>query len=277
MSPGRAGAPSGVEEEAVHFGSGGERLFGILSHPAAEPRGVAVVFLQGAGYVPSFNHNRLWVTLSRRLGTEGFHAFRFDYRGVGESTGTAARVRLDRPVPDDLLAAVGCVRRVGVERFVLVGSCFGALTALAASATPGVVSEVLLAPPVLLPRRDRGRRAAPRLRPRSTPGSSRACATPSAGCRCCCCTVGTIPTTPTSARPVRSTRCSAPARAFAWRWSRGRSGDSPRWRRSVPSPSWSAAGYRLARPALGPDAGGRRSLPGEGGRGRHGVRIVNVG
>jgi len=163
-----------VEEEAVHFGSGGERLFGILSHPAAEPRGVAVVFLQGAGYVPSFNHNRLWVTLSRRLGTEGFHAFRFDYRGVGESTGTAARVRLDRPVPDDLLAAVGCVRRVGVERFVLVGSCFGALTALAASATPGVVSEVLLAPPVLLPparpRAARGATAAAAVNPRLLEG-----------------------------------------------------------------------------------------------------------
>jgi dienelactone hydrolase len=149
VSAGHSGVPEPAEE-AVLFACGEERLFGILTHPPGEPRGVAVVFLQGAGYVPSFNHNRLWVTLSQRIARDGFHAFRFDYRGVGESTGTVARVELDRPVLDDLLAALDCVRRGGVERFVLVGSCAGALTALAASAVPGVESEVLLAPPVLL-------------------------------------------------------------------------------------------------------------------------------
>ena len=149
MRGAEAGGAFAQVEEAVRFSSGGERLVGIMTRPSGPPRGSAVVFLQGAGYVPSFNHNRFWVTLSRRVAAEGFHAFRFDARGVGESTGTVARTALDRPASDDLLAALDHLRLHGVDRFVLVGSCIGALVALAAAAAPGVERVALLAPPVL--------------------------------------------------------------------------------------------------------------------------------
>jgi dienelactone hydrolase len=72
----------------------------------------------------------VFVRLSREAAELGYHAFRFDYHGMGESEGTVSTLRLDRPFTDDLLAAVDATRRHGAERVVLIGDCFGARTAL---------------------------------------------------------------------------------------------------------------------------------------------------
>jgi len=94
---------------------------------------------------------------------------RFDYHGVGDSSGTVGEFRLDRPFVGDLEAAVECLGSFGVERLVLVGDCFGARIALASiDRVPSVHALVL----VSLPLRDyaRGESSAARMAERESVG-----------------------------------------------------------------------------------------------------------
>ncbi len=134
------------EEIPVFFPAGGETLFGILTRPAAQPKGVGVILLAVRA---TFHRNRVAVLLARRLAGLGFHVLRFDYHGLADSTGTAT-FHLDQPFVDDVEGAVRRMREEGVEEFVLVGQCFGARTALAAAARlDGMAGAVLVALPVL--------------------------------------------------------------------------------------------------------------------------------
>jgi pimeloyl-ACP methyl ester carboxylesterase len=120
-----------ANETPVFFPAGDQTLFGVLTRPTSEPNGRVVVFLAGGGH--TFLHRRVAVRLSRRVAEMGFHGFRFDYHGVGDSSGEVTGYRLDRPFVDDLMGAVRWLRAQGFNDFIVVGSCFGARTALAAA------------------------------------------------------------------------------------------------------------------------------------------------
>jgi pimeloyl-ACP methyl ester carboxylesterase len=138
-----------LDEVPVFFPSRDGTLFGILTEPREERCGVAVVVLSGGGTPLSTSVNRISVRLCRMLAAMGFHALRFDYHGVGESEGTPDRFHLAKPFVGDVGAALASLRSRGIERFVLIGSCFGARTALGAAAiTPDVEGLVLISPPV---------------------------------------------------------------------------------------------------------------------------------
>lgn len=142
-------AATSRQETPVFFRAGGHRLFGVFTRPTADPVGVAVVVLPGAEHNTSTGRNRFTVRLCRRLAVAGYHAMRLDYHGVGESTGTIDRFRLDDPFVQDLDGTVRWIERQGVHRFVLVGWCFGARTSLAyAAEAPGVQGLVLISVPV---------------------------------------------------------------------------------------------------------------------------------
>lgn len=135
-------------EVAVFFPAGDEVLFGIITEPTTGAKGIGVVLLQGSSYHNVSSHrNRLAVRLAGRLAAQGFHAFRFDYHGVGDSTGVAGEFRLANPFLEDLQGAVGCLAARGISRYVFVGHCFGARTALAlagdVSGTVGVALGAL--------------------------------------------------------------------------------------------------------------------------------------
>jgi dienelactone hydrolase len=140
---------SGYQEQPTFFRAGRETLFGLFSTPPRDELSTTVIVLGGGGTTPTaIGRNRFFVTLCRRLALLGYHAFRFDYHGLGESTGTA-EFRLDRPFLKDLEGAVSLVEGRGLLSYVLVGSCFGARTAL--SGGPGLAGlrgVVLLAPPL---------------------------------------------------------------------------------------------------------------------------------
>ena len=123
-------------ETPFYFPVGDETLFGILTEPSGDPSGTVAVLLRGAAQGPSAGRNQASARMCRRFAEEGMHAVRFDYRGVGDSTGTVERFRLDQPFEDDLKGATGWLRDRGMDRFALVGTCFGARTALACAATP---------------------------------------------------------------------------------------------------------------------------------------------
>jgi pimeloyl-ACP methyl ester carboxylesterase len=137
-------------EHPLYFPAGDDELFGIVTR-TVEATGDGVILLTGGGATaPSTNRNRVSVHLARRLAARGFSTLRFDYHGIGESAGMLAGApKVDEPYLIDLGGAASCIREHGVERITLIGSCFGARTALAAG--PGVsdiAGVVLVSPPL---------------------------------------------------------------------------------------------------------------------------------
>jgi alpha/beta superfamily hydrolase len=120
-----------ADETPGWFPVEGQDLFGIITRPVVEPKGVAAVLLSGGAWTPSPGRNRLWVRLARQLAGQGFHGLRLDYHGVGESTGQIGTYLLGEPFVGDVEGLCGWARDQGVDEFVLLGSCFGARTALA--------------------------------------------------------------------------------------------------------------------------------------------------
>jgi pimeloyl-ACP methyl ester carboxylesterase len=136
-------------ELPLFFPAGEDLLFGILTRPTSVANGAAVVIAAGGGTPLSTNVNGLSVRLCRRVAALGFHALRFDYHGLGESSGRLGEFDLTAPFVSDVSAALQCLRDRGVERFVLVGSCYGARAVLAvAPATEGLEAIVLISPPI---------------------------------------------------------------------------------------------------------------------------------
>lgn len=142
-----------VTEELAYFPCDGVDLAGILSVPA-EPNGLAVLLPWGSGAYPSSGRNRVRTYLTRSLASGGFHAFRFDKPGVGESEGEYELPDLSAPQTAEVLAAAEWLRRRGLTRLAIVGNCFGGWSSLmAAPSIIGLEAMVALNSPV---RRDHG-------------------------------------------------------------------------------------------------------------------------
>jgi pimeloyl-ACP methyl ester carboxylesterase len=128
---------------------GSQMLFGILTEPCRTPHGPAVVLLRGGGQGPSSGRNQVSARTCRSLAERGFASVRFDYAGVGESTGEVERFSLARPATNDAIACIQWLRDRGLRRFVLMGGCFGARTALeCVDLVDGLEGLILLALPV---------------------------------------------------------------------------------------------------------------------------------
>jgi dienelactone hydrolase len=94
----------------------------------------------------------MWVEAARRLANQGFAAFRFDYHGTGDSEGVTAFLNPNTPYRDDADAVLSMLRtRFGHERFLVVGSCFDARTALSTFVSNGAAVDgmVFFAAPVM--------------------------------------------------------------------------------------------------------------------------------
>lgn len=144
---GQANATTYVELPTF-FGSNGNALFGIVTLPAGVDAHTGVVIIGGAGTPVTTGRNRILVRMSRELAALGYAALRFDFHGTGESTGSSDRWDLGHPFVDDLAAAVSCLRNHGIVRVVLLGSCYGARSALAGAATLDVEELILFSTPI---------------------------------------------------------------------------------------------------------------------------------
>lgn len=137
-----------ISESPVFFASDRDNLFGIVTRPR-EPSRTGVVLLTGGAWIPAINRNRLWVRLARVLAEDGHNVLRFDYHGVGESTGQLTTYGLDPSFRSGIEAAARTLREQGADRVILLGTCFGARLALAcASRIPGVAGLILMSPPL---------------------------------------------------------------------------------------------------------------------------------
>ena len=121
------------DETPVFIPADGNQIFGILTRPTTRPNGICVVLLLGGVFSLSITRNRMSVKLARRLAARGYHVFRMDFHGVGESTGSFEESRLARPWTQDLMAGITWLRGQGMNQFVLLGHCFGGRTCLAAT------------------------------------------------------------------------------------------------------------------------------------------------
>ena len=149
--------------ENLRFASGAYRLHGELAYPEAErPRGAAVL----AGPHPLLGgnmHNNVVRALGDGLAAQGLLTLRFDYRGVGRSTGPAvdvaehlARFWETSHVPDemdlaqDVQAAVACVRGLAGPGLplALLGYSFGCAL-LPHVRVPGARSALVLIAPTV--------------------------------------------------------------------------------------------------------------------------------
>lgn len=114
-------------ERAVVFPCAGEQLLGIVAAPA-EPARIGVLIVVGGPQYRAGSH-RQFLLLSRALAAAGYPAMRFDYRGMGDSSG---ELRNFEAVDDDITAAIAAFRQQcpQLERIVLWGLCDAATAAL---------------------------------------------------------------------------------------------------------------------------------------------------
>ncbi len=107
--------------EPIVFDCEGEWLVGMV-HPAAEPRPLGVLCVVAGGPQYRAGVGRSMLATGRRLAAEGVPVMRFDYRGMGDSSGA---FRGFQHVGEDLAAAISAFKRAvpGLEQVVLWGGC----------------------------------------------------------------------------------------------------------------------------------------------------------
>ncbi|MGN2390546.1 hydrolase 1, exosortase A system-associated [Pelomicrobium sp. G1] len=133
-----------VEELPFFFSCGGESLLGIIARPS-RPAPVGVLVIVGGPQYRVGSH-RQFLLLSRMLAAHGVPCMRFDYRGMGDSTGPAQG--FEQALPDVGVAIDAFMDRLpGLEQVVLWGLCDAASVAcLYAPSDARVAGLVLLNP-----------------------------------------------------------------------------------------------------------------------------------
>ena len=131
-------------EEALVFRNGEEYLVGVIAVPERPaPRGVLIV---AGGPQYRVGSHRQFTLLARYLAEGGFASLRFDYRGMGDSTGSARSFEQAgddiRVAIDEFMARVSALREV-----VLWGLCDAASAALFYAHSDMRVGGLVLANP----------------------------------------------------------------------------------------------------------------------------------
>lgn len=131
-------------ESVVAFACEGEQLLGIVSRPAA-PTDCGIVIVVGGPQYRVGSH-RQFVLLARFLAREGVTTLRFDYRGMGDSSGD---FRDFIAISSDLRAAVDALQHANpvLKRIVLWGLCDAASAALFYAPTDQRIIGLVLANP----------------------------------------------------------------------------------------------------------------------------------
>ncbi len=146
LKPELAGLPSVAEyrEQPLCFECEGEVLSAVLHHGTDNCKRGLIIVVGGPQY--RVGSHRQFLLLARKLASEGIPVFRFDYRGMGDSSGSLVGFE---GIPKDISAAADCFQRTlpQVEELVIWGLCDAATAA--AFYAPGddrVTGLVLLNP-----------------------------------------------------------------------------------------------------------------------------------
>jgi pimeloyl-ACP methyl ester carboxylesterase len=139
-----------MSEHATLFGAR-QNLAGIVTDPVEDASGVfrrsrAIFF--NAGLIHRVGPSRLYVTLARRLAEAGCGSARFDHAGFGDSAARWDDLPFEQSAALEGREVMDALQGSnGVDRFILIGLCSGAVTAFeTALADPRVVGVVLINP-----------------------------------------------------------------------------------------------------------------------------------
>ena len=134
-----------LPEVATVFRVRDEIVVGVLHSPAKVGK-TGVLFIVG-GRQYRTGAQRQFVRLGRCLASAGFPAFRFDVRGMGDSS--AAEPRFFLETTDDITAAIAEFRRLSpdLDRLLLWGLCDGASAAAVYAAEHQNVGGVMMVNP----------------------------------------------------------------------------------------------------------------------------------
>ncbi|PRC90938.1 Exosortase A system-associated hydrolase 1 [Solimicrobium silvestre] len=132
------------EEMALSFTCQSQQLVGVLSQPEQAGQSGVLIIVGGPQY--RAGSHRQFTLLARQLAARGIPVMRFDYRGMGDSTGEP--INFDN-IDADLSAALDyfCAIAPSIQSIVLWGLCDGATAAaLYAQHDPRISGIVMLNP-----------------------------------------------------------------------------------------------------------------------------------
>ncbi len=119
--------------------SEGHTLFGTLHVPTRAREDLPVIVLLSPGVKMRVGPGRLYVPLTDSLVEMGYRVFRFDFYGLGDSSGELQEtmladvynnIEVGRYVADSRSALQWLRQNTGAKKFILGGLCGGAITAL---------------------------------------------------------------------------------------------------------------------------------------------------
>jgi alpha-beta hydrolase superfamily lysophospholipase len=134
-----------MREHAFVFGDG---LVGVITDPAAARKDALGVILLNAGVIHRVGPSRLYVHLARALASIGCVAARFDHSGIGDSPTRRDDASFDESSIQEARAAMDALHDSrGIDRFVLIGLCSGAVTAFDGAGVDRRVAGVVMINP----------------------------------------------------------------------------------------------------------------------------------
>lgn len=118
-----------MKERVEKFGSDCN-MVGVFTDAGHKNSELPVVLVLNAGIVHRVGPFRMNVEISRAVGEGGFHCFRFDMSGLGDSEARGDSIDLRARVTRDIADAMDHLEaRIGAKKFVLFGLCSGAVNA----------------------------------------------------------------------------------------------------------------------------------------------------
>lgn len=134
-----------MTERVLVFDCCGDSLVGILHEPDGKRRDLALLVVVGGPQYRVGSH-RQFVLMSRRLADAGYAVLRFDYRGMGDSTGFR---RTFDTVEEDIRAAIDVLSSElrTLRGVVIFGLCDAASAALMYCCSDARVQALVLANP----------------------------------------------------------------------------------------------------------------------------------
>jgi alpha/beta superfamily hydrolase len=133
-----------MEEKEVFFGKGNIRLEGLYANSGGA---VGAVISHPHPLMGGNMDNSIVETLTETLFAGGISSLRFNFRGVGRSTGTFDDGRGEQ---DDVLAAVSFMEEQGIRNVLPAGYSFGAWVNAGILNQRNLLPAVFVSPPINL-------------------------------------------------------------------------------------------------------------------------------
>jgi pimeloyl-ACP methyl ester carboxylesterase len=137
-----------MREQVIQFGPA-HGLVGIVTNPANPPeQQLPAVILLNAGLLHRVGPNRLYVQIARALAAQGHMVLRFDFSGIGDSRPRADHLPYNQSAPAEIREAMDWLsQHNGIQQFILIGHCAGAIfSLLVACEDTRVVGAALMNP-----------------------------------------------------------------------------------------------------------------------------------